>query len=112
MICLSTLFHIAACSQNKEMCAALVYGRLGVLALGFTHRGHRSVQRLEFRKAKQFCFQHSKYDPKLQENVFLGYPEQTVAFVKIAVENADLADVPDTPQGLVLADNHCRGAFQ
>jgi hypothetical protein len=82
------------------------------LALGLTHRGHRSAERLEFRKARQFCFQHSKYDPKIQENVFIGYPEQTVAFVKIAVSNADLFAVPETPQGLVLADNHCTGAFQ
>ena len=80
--------------------------------MGNTYRGHRSAESLEFRKTRQFCFQHSKYDPKLQERIFVGYQEETVAFVKIAVPNACVADLPDTPQGLVLADNRCTGAFQ
>jgi hypothetical protein len=70
------------------------------------------VESMEFRKARQFCFEHSKFDSKLGERVFVGYPEQAVAFVKIAVPEAYLADVPETPQGVVLADNRGRGMFQ
>ena len=80
--------------------------------MGHTHNGQRSDEVMEFRKARQFCFQHSKFDAKLQERLFAGHPEQTVAFVKIAVENACVDEIPDTPQGLVLSDNRCRGAFQ
>jgi hypothetical protein len=80
--------------------------------LGHIHRGYRSSKSMEFRKARQFCFQHSKFDSKLQERIFVGTPQGAIAFIRIAVPNADLADVPDTPQGLVLADNRCRGAFQ
>ena len=85
---------------------------LGVWLLGHTHRGHRSAESLEFRKARQFCFQHSKFDAKLQERIFAGIPEEVASFVTIAVPNARLDDVPETPQGLVLADNRGRGAFQ
>jgi hypothetical protein len=67
---------------------------------------------LELRKTRQFCFENSKYDPKLQERIFLKTPEAAVAFVEIAVTNAAEEEIPDCPQGLVLADNHCTGAFQ
>jgi hypothetical protein len=67
---------------------------------------------MEFRKARQFCFQHSKFDAKLQERVFFGCMDEAVAFVKIAVPDACLANVPESPQGLVLTDIRGRGAFQ
>jgi hypothetical protein len=63
------------------------------------HRGHRSTLRLGFWEVRQFCFQQSKYDPNVKENVFTGYPEQTVAFLKIAVSNADLFKVPQPTYG-------------
>src|SRR5665647_1815853 len=34
------------------------------------------------------------------------------AFVEAVVADHYLADIPDVVQGLVLADNRCRGAFQ
>jgi hypothetical protein len=80
--------------------------------LSLVHRKKLVEDTLEFRKAKKFCFQHSKFDAKRQERVFAGTPKDVAAFVKIAVPDAHLADLPDTPQGLVLADNRCRGAFQ
>jgi hypothetical protein len=76
------------------------------------HRKKLVEDTLEFRKAKAYCFLCSKLDPKVGERVFVGTPEDAVAYVKTAVQGACLADVPDTPQGLVLADNRCRGAFQ
>ncbi len=76
------------------------------------HRGRRSVESLEYRKARAFCFRNSKYDPKLQERVFVGTAEEAVNFVRIAVSDPIEALIPDTPQGLVLADNRCTGAFQ
>jgi len=69
-------------------------------------------QCLEYEKAAQFCFRHSKLDPELGERIFLGDQEQTIAFVEIVLREACIAEVPDTPRGLVLADNRCRGAFQ
>jgi hypothetical protein len=76
------------------------------------HRGQRSQDSIEFRKARQYCFRASKFDPKLQERIFIGTPEAVEAFVEMAVPNVFLADIPDTPRGLVLADNRCTGAFQ
>jgi hypothetical protein len=76
------------------------------------HRKKTLEDTLEFKKAKQFCFRNSMYDPKRQERVFTKTPEETVGFVKIAVTDAFEDDIPDCPQGLVLADNHCTGAFQ
>ena len=80
--------------------------------MGHTHRGHRSSESMEFRSARQFCFRHCKYDRVSRERVFVGYPEQTLAFVEVSVENPCLSDVPDTPQGLVLADSRGGGAFE
>jgi hypothetical protein len=76
------------------------------------HRGHRSAESLEFRRARQFCFKQAKFDPKLQESIFVGDPEDLKIFVEVTVENACLAKIPDAPRGLVLSDNHCTGAFQ
>ena len=76
------------------------------------HRKKLVEDTLEFRKAKQFCFQHGKFDPRLQERVYFGCRDEAVAFVKIAVPDACLANFPESPQGLVLADNRGRGAFQ
>ena len=61
---------------------------------------------------RQYCFDHGKFDPKLQENIFLGSPENLRAFVEVAVPDAYLADLPDLPRGIVLADNRGSGAFQ
>ena len=80
--------------------------------MGHTHRGHRSAESIEFRRALQFCFHFSKFDSKFQERVFVGEPNDLKIYVEATVEDAYLADIPDTPQGLVLADNRCRGAFQ
>ena len=48
------------------------------------HRGRRSEESIEFRKARQFCFGHSKFDSKLQERTFIGTPEAVKAFVEAA----------------------------
>jgi hypothetical protein len=76
------------------------------------HRGQRSEKSIEFRKARQFCFRNSKFDSKLQERIFIGTPEALKAFVEASVEDPNFADIPDVAQGLVLADNRCRGSFQ
>jgi len=76
------------------------------------HRGQRSEESIEFRKARQFCFGNSKFDSKLQERTFIGTPEAVKTFVEASVADPYLADIPDVEQGLVLADNRCRGAFQ
>jgi len=75
------------------------------------HRGRRSEESIEFRKARQFCFRHSKFDSKLQEKIFVGTSEAVKAFVEAVVADPYLADIPDVAQGLVLADNRCRGLF-
>jgi hypothetical protein len=76
------------------------------------HRGKRSVESLEFRLARSFCFWNSKFDPKRRENVFLGTQEAATAFVcNYAGSTVFKADIPDTPRGLVLADNRCGGFF-
>ncbi len=76
------------------------------------HRGKRSVESLEYRKARAFCFRNSNYDTKRQERVFTATPQETILFIRIAVRNPVEDFIPDTPQGLVLADNRCTGAFQ
>ncbi len=77
------------------------------------HRGQRSHESREFRKARSYCFEHSWYDAKLQERIFTGTEDELKAFVNIALEcREDPENIPDAPQGLVLADNHCTGAFQ
>ena len=50
------------------------------------HRGQRSEESVEFRKARQFCFGHSNFNSKLQERTFIGIPEAVRAFVEAAVE--------------------------
>ncbi|HEY9753910.1 MAG TPA: hypothetical protein V6C97_01985 [Oculatellaceae cyanobacterium] len=82
----------------------------GVISL--VHRKKLREETLEFLKAKEFCFQHSRIDSKLQERAFTGTPEEVVAFVKAEVPEVYLADVPDTPQGVILTDNHGTGVFQ
>ncbi len=76
------------------------------------HRGIRSEDTLEYRIAKTFCLENSKYDSEVQECVFVGLPEQVVAYVRTVIPDAYIADVPDTPQGLVLTDNRGTGVFQ
>jgi hypothetical protein len=76
------------------------------------HRGHRSAESIEYREAKFFCFKSSKFDPKLQERIFTGDPEDLRMFVESVVVDVFSEDIPDCPTGLVLADNHCQGAFQ
>ena len=91
-----------ACLSQKGMCTVS----------GMAHRGQRSEEIVEFRKARQFCFVHSNFGSKLQERIFLGTPEAVKTFVEAAVVDPYLADILDVVQGLVLADNRCRGAFQ
>ena len=106
--------------QNKSKLKSVAYLRFfaclsqtGKCAVSsMQHRGQRSEESIEFRKARQFCFRHSKFDSKLQERTFLGTLEAVKAFVEAAVADPYLADIPDVVQGLVLADNRCRGAFQ
>lgn len=76
------------------------------------HRGQRSIESLEYRKARQYCFSNSKFDPELQERIFTKTPDKVTAFVEIAVPWVDEEEIPECPQGLVLSDNHCTGAFQ
>ena len=77
-----------------------------------THRGHRSAESLEFRRARQFCFHQGKFDPKRQESIFVGDPEDLKIFVEATVENACLAEVPDAPRGLVLSGLHYHLRFR
>jgi hypothetical protein len=56
------------------------------------HRKKPVEDTLEFKKAKQFCFQHSKFDAKLQERIFVSTPEDVVTFARIAVPNAHFAE--------------------
>jgi hypothetical protein len=90
-----------ACLSQTRTCAVS----------SMAHRGKKSVESIEYRKARQFCFGHSKFDSKLQERTFIGTPEAVKAFVEAAVPDAYLADIPDLAQGLVLAYNRCRGLF-
>ena len=94
--------RVFACLNQTGMCAVS----------SMAHRGQRSEESIEFKKARQFCFGHSKFDSKLQERTFIGTPEAVKAFVEAAVADPYFADIPDVVQGLVLADNRCRGAFQ
>ena len=76
------------------------------------HRGYRSAESIEYRKARLFCYKNSKFDPKHQERVFTGDPDDLRLFVELMVADVIVEDIPDCPTGLVLADNHCQGAFQ
>ena len=76
------------------------------------HRGTRSEEAEEFRAARTFCLRNSKYDDEEDEKIFIGTPAEVATFVKVMVDNAYMADVPDTPRGLILTDNRFRGAFQ
>jgi hypothetical protein len=87
----------------------MLLGRFYVLS---THRGHRSKESLEFRNARFFCFHNCKFDPKKQETLFTGSPENLKVFIESTIPNAFAADIPDCPRGLVLSDNHGTGAFQ
>jgi hypothetical protein len=49
----SGIFAFFACFSQKGKCA--VYS--------MAHRGQRSQESIEFRKARQFCFEHSKSAP-------------------------------------------------
>jgi hypothetical protein len=91
-----------ACLSQKGKCAVS----------SMQHRGQRSQESIEYRKAKFFCFKNSKFDPKRQERIFTGNAEDLHLFVEAVVVNAYMKDIPDCPRGLVLADNHCTGAFQ
>lgn len=75
------------------------------------YRGQRNVESIEFRKARQFRFRHSKFYSKLQEKIFIGTPKAVKVFVETEVADPYLADIPDVAQDLVLANNRCRGLF-
>jgi hypothetical protein len=93
------------------MCAAPADSR-EFWFLEHAHRGRRSAESIEFRRARFFCFRNSKFDPKVQEKNFVGDSEDLKVFIESTIEDPSLADVPDAPRGLVLSDNHCTGAFQ
>jgi len=76
------------------------------------HHGHRSAESIEFRKARFFCYRNSKFDPKLQERVFEGSEADMRFFVEAVYPEVCVENIPECPQGLVLADNRLRGAFQ
>jgi hypothetical protein len=76
------------------------------------HRGYRSAESIEYRKSRFFCYKNSKFDPKLQERVFEGTPSELQLFVEAVVPDVCGENIPECPQGLVLADNRSRGAFQ
>ena len=65
-----------ACLSQTGMCAVSI----------MAHRGQRSEESVEFRKARQFCFGHSNFNSKLQERTFIGTPEAVKTFVEMAVE--------------------------
>jgi hypothetical protein len=75
------------------------------------HRGYRSAESIEYRKARFFCFRNSKFDSELQEWVFCGNQTDVEFFVDLFVLDPNEAEAPECPQGLVLADNRARGAF-
>jgi hypothetical protein len=70
-------------------------------------REYYGDESLEFRNARFFCFQNSKFDPEKKESVF----EDLKVFVDATVPDAYAADIPDCPEGLVLTNNHGEGAF-
>ncbi len=77
------------------------------------HRKKRVADSPELRVARRYCFENSVCDPKVGECVFVGDPDGVVAMVNIALGVAAVPErIPDTPQGLVLTDRRCRGAFQ
>ena len=83
------------------------------VCFSIVHRKKQSADSLEFKKARSYCFDHSKFDARLQERIFVGRPEDVVAAVNISIGVQTIPEeIPDTPQGLVLADNRCTGAFQ
>jgi hypothetical protein len=101
---------LAACSLGKEMCAASAKASWRMVVL--VHHGNRSAESIEFRKARFFCYKNSKFDPKLQERVFEGSEADMRFFVKAVYSEVCVDNIPECPQGLVLADNRLRGAFQ
>ena len=82
--------------------------------LGYTHRGQRSRFSKEERAAKDYCLAHSFFDSKKNELIYLEHEEEVVAAVNKEFEKElVIAEfIPETPQGLVLQDNHGTGAFQ
>jgi hypothetical protein len=73
------------------------------------HRGKRSVDSLEFRKARSFCFAHSKLTLNGENEFSLRRLKKLwLLLIKLSMM---LDFVSDTPQGLVLADNRCEGFF-
>ena len=77
------------------------------------HQKRRPADSLEFRKARSYCSANSKFDPTLQERIFMGDAEDVVTAVNLALGVETVPEeIPDIPRGLVLADNSCTGAFQ
>ncbi len=86
---------------------------MDVSGISKTHRGHRNEDTLEYKKARSYCFQNAFFEPEKKESIFLGEPEKTVNYVKVALgPNTFVADIPDTPRGLVLNDVRGTGAFE
>jgi hypothetical protein len=75
------------------------------------HRGIRSAESIEYRKAVFFCFRNSEFDKERQERIFDADEEDVRFFVSLFVTDTSDGNVPSCPQGLVLTDNRTRGAF-
>jgi hypothetical protein len=75
------------------------------------HRGRRSAESIEYRKAAFYCFRNSEFDREMQERILDADEQDVHFFVSLFVPNVSEVDVPSCPQGLVLTDNRSRGAF-
>jgi len=77
------------------------------------HRGKRSFESRECRKARQYCLANSFWDSKRHETVYLGDEADVVAAVNLALGRKIIPElIPEIPQGLILIDIRGSGAFQ
>jgi hypothetical protein len=84
---------------------------MGIFVLA--HRGKRSVESIEFRKARRHCLANSFWDEEAKEKIYLGNADDTVAAVNIALGVRTVPElIPETPQGLVICDPRGDGLFQ
>jgi hypothetical protein len=75
------------------------------------HRGRRSAESIEYRKAAFYCFRNSEFDRERQERILEADEVDVRFFVSLFVPDVSEVDVPSCPQGLILTDNRARGAF-
>ena len=75
----------------------------------------RSLGKLEAKKARNYCYQHSKVTRKdengdPQEIVFLGTNEEMQGYVLAKVKTVRTGDLMEVPKATVLS-NHYGGGF-